>query len=142
MPDRGCTQGARTIQTRWMLVAVVVGILSGCMVGPDYQRPALPSPAVFRDTAAPATPPDSTSLGDLQWFEVFKDDQLQALIQTALVANYDLRDAVARVSAARASLGITESDQFPHLAASADITTVRVSRNGLTPVPANVSRDH
>ena len=141
MPNRGCRQGARTLQTQWMLAAVVVSVLSGCMVGPDYQRPALPSPAVFRDTAAPATPPDPTSLGDLQWFEVFKDEQLQALIRIALVANYDLRDAVARVNEARAHLGITRSEQFPNIAASADITTVRLSRNGLTPVPANVDRD-
>jgi outer membrane protein, multidrug efflux system len=141
MSDRGCMQDARTVQTRWMLAAVVVSVLSGCMVGPDYQRPALPSPAVFRDTAAPAAPPDPTSLGDLQWFEVFKDDQLQALIQAALVANYDLRDAVARVNEARANLGITRSEQFPTITASADTTTVRLSKNGLTPVPANVNRD-
>ena len=141
MSDRGCMQDARTVQTRWMLAAVVVSVLSGCMVGPDYQRPALPSPAVFRDTAAPAAPPDPTSLGDLQWFEVFKDDQLQALIQAALVANYDLRDAVARVNEAHANLGITRSEQFPTITASADTTTVRLSKNGLTPVPANVNRD-
>src|SRR5215468_5138001 len=141
MPDRGCRQGARTIQVRWMLAAAVVSVLSGCMVGPDYQRPALPSPAVFRDTAAPATPPDPTSLGDLQWFEVFKDEQLQTLIQTALVANYDLRDAVARVNEARANLGITRSEQFPTITASAETTTVRLSEHGLTPIAAGVSRD-
>ena len=141
MPNRGRRQGARTIQTRWTMAAVVVSVLSGCMVGPDYQRPALPSPAVFRGTADPAAPPDPTSLGDLQWFEVFKDEQLQALIQTALVANYDLRDAVARVNEARANLGITRSEQFPTITASADTTTVRLSRNGLTPVPASVDRD-
>ena len=141
MPNRGRRQGARTIQTRWMLAAVVVSVLSGCMVGPDYQRPVLPPPAVFRGTADPAVPPDPTSLGDLQWFEVFKDDQLQALIRTALVANYDLRDAVARVNEARANLGITRSEQFPNIAASADITTVRASRNGLTPIAAGVDRD-
>src|SRR2546425_3744929 len=141
MPDRGCMQGARTIQTRWMIAAVVVSVLGGCMVGPDYQRPVLPSPAVFRGTADPAAPPDPTSLGDLQWFEVFKDEQLHALIQTALVANYDLRDAVARVNEARANLGITRSEQFPTIAASADLTTARASRNGLTPVSPGGSRD-
>src|SRR5262245_19782066 len=104
MPDRGCTQSARPIQTRWMLAVIVVSVLSGCTVGPDYQRPALPSPAVFRGTAEPAISPDPHSLGDLQWFEVFQDTQLQALIQTALVSNYDLRDAVARVDEARANL--------------------------------------
>jgi multidrug efflux system outer membrane protein len=124
-----------------MLAAVVVSVLSGCMVGPDYQRPALPAPAVFRGTAEPAAPPEPTSLGDLRWFEIFQDAQLQALIQTALVANYDLRDAVARVDEARANLGITRSEQFPNIAASADITTVRASRHGLQPIPANVDRD-
>src|SRR5881397_1002685 len=141
MPDRGWRQGARTIQRRWMLAAVVVSVLSGCMVGPDYQRPGLPSPAVFRGTPEPAAPPDPTSLGDLRWFEVFQDAQLQALLRTALVANYDLRDAVARVDEARANLGITRSEQFPNIVASADITTLRASRNGLQPVPASVNRD-
>jgi len=124
-----------------MIAVVVVSVLGGCMVGPDYQRPALPSPAVFRGTAEPTVPPAPMSLGDLQWFEVFKDDQLQALLRTALVANYDLRDAVARVNEARANLGITRSEQFPNIAASADITTVRASRNGLTPIPAGASRE-
>jgi len=83
--------------------AVVVGVLSGCMIGPDYQRPALPAPAVFRGTADPAAPPDPTSLGDLRWFEVFAGcAACKALLRTALVANYDLRDAVARVDEARA----------------------------------------
>ena len=141
MPDRGRRQGARAAPQWWRMIALVVSGLSGCMVGPDYQRPVLPSPAVFRDTAEPTVPPDPHSLGDLQWFEVFQDEQLQALIRTALVTNYDLRDAVARVSAARAALGITRAEQFPNLTASADTTTLHLSRNGLTPVAAGVSRD-
>jgi outer membrane protein, multidrug efflux system len=119
----------------------VVSVLSGCMVGPDYQRPALPTPAVFRGAAEVTTPPDTTALGDLHWFDIFKDEQLQTLIQTALVANYDLRTAVARVDEARATLGITRSAQFPTIAASADITTVRASKNGLTPIPPGVGRE-
>ena len=113
MPDHGYRQGAHALQMRWLLAAVVVSVLSGCMVGPDYQRPALPTPAVFRGAAEVTTPPDTTSLGDLHWFDIFKDEQLQALIRTALVANYDLRTAVARVNEARANLGITRSEQFP-----------------------------
>jgi len=141
MPDHGYRQGARALQMRWLLAAVVVSVLSGCMVGPDYQRPALPTPAVFRGAAEVTTPPDTTALGDLHWFDIFQDEQLQALIRTALVANYDLRTAVARVNEARATLGITRSEQFPTIAASADITTVRASKNGLTPIPPGVSRD-
>ena len=85
MPDHGYRQGARALQMRWLLAAVVVSVLSGCMVGPDYQRPALPTPAVFRGAAEVTTPPDTTALGDLHWFDIFKDEQLQALIRTALV---------------------------------------------------------
>jgi len=55
----------------------------------------------------------------------------------ALVQNYDLRDAAARVEAARANLGIARSDQFPNTSAGADISTVRFSRNGQTPLPAS-----
>jgi multidrug efflux system outer membrane protein len=78
---------------------------------------------------------DPASLADLKWWEVFKDEKLQELERTALAQNYDLRDAATRVEAARASLGITRSNQFPTLDANADISTTRVSRDGATPLP-------
>src|SRR5262245_28143286 len=102
---------------RPILLAVIVSLLSGCAVGPKYSKPEVKPPAVFR--ADPAATPDANSLADLRWFEVFKDERLQELIKTALVQNYDLREAVARVNAARANLGITRSDQFPTATAGA-----------------------
>src|SRR5580698_9020648 len=91
-------------------------------------------PASFRaPEPLPAT--QAASLASLKWFEVFKDDELQALIRTALQQNYDLRDAAARVEAARAGLGITRSAQFPNFGASGDIDFNRLSRNGATPLP-------
>jgi multidrug efflux system outer membrane protein len=79
---------------------------------------------------------DPASLADLKWFEVFRDEKLQDLIRIALVQNYDLRDAAARVEAARANLGITRSNQFPNLDVNAEIATTRFSRNGATELPA------
>jgi multidrug efflux system outer membrane protein len=79
---------------------------------------------------------DPTSLADLKWFEVFKDEKLQDLIRTALVQNYDLRDAATRVEASRADLGITRSNQYPNLNVNAEIATTRFSRNGATELPA------
>ena len=64
------------------------------MIGPDYQRPLVTAPGAFRAVAA-ATAHDAQSVAELKWFEVFKDEELQELIRTALVQNYDLRDAVA-----------------------------------------------
>jgi outer membrane protein, multidrug efflux system len=126
------------MKKRLVIGAVVISLLAGCTVGPKYRRPAVMSPDVFRGTADPTAAPDPNSFADLKWFEVFKDSQLQELIRTALVENYDLRDAVARVSAARANLGITRADQFPNVAASADITTLRNSASGAVPISAGL----
>jgi multidrug efflux system outer membrane protein len=110
-------------------------LLGGCTVGPNYQRPKLTTPAQFR-APEPLPAPQAASIADLKWFEIFKDEQLQALIRTALVQNYDLRDAAARVEEARASLGITRSDQFPQFGASGGVELNRFSRDGATPLPA------
>src|SRR2546421_12843114 len=112
-------------------------LLSGCTVGPNYRRPAVQTPQTFR-SPDPLPAPEPSSLADLKWFEVFKDEKLQDLVRTALTQNYDLRDAAARVEAARADLGITRSNQVPNLAASADISTTRFSRNGSTALPASL----
>ncbi len=113
-----------------MLVALTTILVLGCKVGPNYRRPVIHPPDVFRGTGVDTPPADATSLADLKWFEVFKDERLQELIQSALRQNYDLRDAVVRVDAARANLGITRADQFPSIDVSTDITTLRRSTNG------------
>ena len=118
-----------------LIPVVVAAFLAGCAVGPNYQRPSIPAPSNFRAPEGTSTA-DPTSVGDLKWFEVFKDEKLQELERTALAQNYDLRDAVARVEAASAQLGVTRSNQYPNVGASADISTTRISRNGQTPLPA------
>ena len=126
---------------RWMAAVAAVLVLDAC--GPGYRRPpstSITPPPAFRGAAADTTPTDPASLADLKWFELLKDEQLQELIRTALAQNYDLRDAVVRVEAARANLGITRADQFPNVGASADITALRFSRGGSFPVPEDFSQ--
>jgi len=115
---------------RFIIVVIVVSLMAGKVAGQKrYERPAVKAPDAFRgsDTVAPT---DQTSIGDLKWFEVFKDEELQKLVRTAMIQNYDLRAAVARINAARANLGLARSDQFPQFEGSADLTTARASRNG------------
>jgi outer membrane protein, multidrug efflux system len=114
-------------------------LLSGCMVGPDYQRPAVTTPDSFRGASA-AIPPDKQSIAELKWFEVFQDELLQELIRTALTQNYDLRDAVARVDAARANLGITQADQYPNFGIGAEVPSRELSRQGEFTIPRGTSR--
>jgi NodT family efflux transporter outer membrane factor (OMF) lipoprotein len=120
---------------RFVTALLIAIVLTGCTVGPNYHRPAVQIPQNFR---APEPLPASTaeSLADLKWFEVFKDDQLQQLIRTALQQNYDLRTAVANVEAARANLGITRSNQYPNFSASGDLQFTRLSRDGTFSLPA------
>jgi len=116
-------------------LALTAALLAGCTVGPNYKRPVTDVPATFR-APQPLPPVQAASLADLKWFEVFKDEKLQDLIRQSLVANYDLRDAVARVEAARANLGITRSNQYPNFGASGSVAINRLSRDGQTPLPA------
>jgi multidrug efflux system outer membrane protein len=110
---------------------------AGCVVGPNYKRPITAVPASFR-APDPLPPSQGAAIADLKWFEVFQDEKLQELIRRALERNYDLRDAVARVEEARASLGITRSNQFPNFGAGGSVEINRVSRDGATPLPAQV----
>ena len=118
------------------LIATIAAavVLSGCTMGPNYHRPAMTATTV---DAAPTPASTNGSLADLKWGQVFKDDQLQELIRTVLAQNYDLRDAVARVEAARAEFGITRSDQFPQLAASGGVEITRLSRDRSFQLPAS-----
>src|SRR5579871_3532143 len=100
------------MRLRTILPLIAFG-LAGCTVGPNYQRPTVPVPQNFR-APEPLPAPQAASLADLKWFEVFNDPELQKLMRAALEHNYDLRDAVARVEQARASLGITRSSQYPN----------------------------
>ena len=118
-------------------IAITLCLLCGCTVGPNYQRPKLATPTQFR-APEPLPAPQAASIADLKWFEIFKDEQLQALIRTALVQNYDLRDAAARVEAARADLGITRSNQFPQFGAAAGVEINRLSRDATTELPPSI----
>ena len=92
------------------------GALSGCAVGPNYQRPALPAPENFYGSSRPAS---DASLADTQWWDVFADPVLRSLVEEALRNGYDVRLAAARVEESRARYGIAGSLYYPDLGYSA-----------------------
>jgi multidrug efflux system outer membrane protein len=94
-------------------------LLSGCLtMGPDYERPDLPLPERYSEApaaapgAAPAAPVDD-------WWKLFGDPALDALVEEALAANQDLAAAAARVDEARALAGIARGERLPQVAAGA-----------------------
>ena len=82
---------------------------TGCLVGPNYMRPEMPSPQQFRFVEGA----QAESLADAPWFKVFDDPALLALIKDAIANNLDLRAAVARVEEMRARAGIAKSYLYP-----------------------------
>ena len=111
---RDISQNRFGAKAAWTLVLVTALMLSGCTVGPNYHRPVVQTPAVFRGPSeSQQAEAQLASFGDLPWWQVFHDPYLQELIRTALKQNYDLQLAVERVTAARAQVGIVRSNEFP-----------------------------
>ncbi len=100
------------------LNAVLVASLAACRVGPNYHAPALPpgaeAPLVSLNTAAeiPASPPDD-------WWRIYNDSRLDALVQEALRANRTLAAADANFAAARAALSAVHANRYPSTTAVA-----------------------
>ena len=95
---------------------LLLGVI-GCRVGPNYKRPTMHPP----DQLYAQTVPQSESIADLAWWELFKDPVLQSLIKEALNNNYDVMTAAARVEQSRAQAGIARSIYFPQVGYGAGV---------------------
>lgn len=116
-------------------LTITLILLAGCKVGPNYKRPVVNTPAVYRD----AGPQAGLSLGEEKWWTVFDDPQLQQLIRTAMAENYDVRIAAARVLQAQALLGIARADQFPTIAGAAAASNLRIPETAQIPKATTTS---
>src|SRR5215470_10082786 len=132
------------ISTRARAVVLLASIIGacGCAVGPNYKRPKVDAPTVYRGvTPEEAAKVDTKSFAEQKWFDVFQDDQLKELIKTALQQNYDLRRAGVRILEARAALGITRADQFPTISAEASALNERTALQKFVPaIETNMNR--
>src|SRR5580704_19694121 len=112
------------MRTRILSAATLLLTLSGCKVGPNYQRPAVDVPGQYRGLA-PGVGAGGSNLSEMKWESVFPDQVLQGLIKEALTNNYDIRIAASRILQAQASLGVTRSNQLPALNGSFGVETTR-----------------
>lgn len=110
------------MKKRLILLLGAIVFLSGCTMIPRYERPASPAPPawpegpVYGDAAGA---PEAPLPGDLNWREFFTDPDLQAVIETALANNRDLRTAALNVEKARAMYRIQRSELLPTITGSA-----------------------
>ena len=108
---------------KFLIVIVGTAMLVGCMVGPKYHRPAVQTPAAFRDLSEnPQLQSQTASYADLLWWQVFQDPKLQELVRAALKQNYDLQLATERINAARAQVAVTHSSLFPQVSGNGNFS--------------------
>lgn len=107
---------------------VLVLLLAGCAVGPDYRTPEVSAPAAWHSTmkgGLKSVSPEAAQLA--RWWNGLDDPQLSRLIEQAVANNLDLKLAQARLSEARARRGVSAADRFPTLNARAGANRSRSS---------------
>jgi outer membrane protein, multidrug efflux system len=107
------------------LVSLLALSVSGCMIGPDYFRPAVETPPAWR-----LTEQNAKDLANTTWWEQFGDPVLNDLVATALRENKDLKIAAARVEEFAGNYGIVRSGLFPQVGAGYEAARQRDNGTG------------
>lgn len=118
-----------------VMAALIAGLLQGCSLAPDYQRPDAPVSGQWPATAGnPAAAGTGREAASLAWEQYFTDPRLQGLIAASLEHNRDMRVAIARVEEARGLAGVASADRWPNLnlgvSRTASLTPAAVSATG------------
>jgi NodT family efflux transporter outer membrane factor (OMF) lipoprotein len=104
---------------------LAIALFGGCAVGPDYERPDAGVPQAYKEAGAwkLAEPQDEASRG--KWWEIFKDPQLDALLEQVEISNQNVLAAEARFRRARALIVASRAAFFPTLDADVSVTRSR-----------------
>ncbi|MDE2165014.1 MAG: efflux transporter outer membrane subunit [Alphaproteobacteria bacterium] len=100
---------------RRVSVLLLATALAACSVGPDYQRPAVETPAAYKESAdwKPAAPKMPAS--GQPWWSIYDDPALGGLEQQVTVSNQNLKAAEAAYRQAVAIVAESRASYFPSL---------------------------
>ena len=100
---------------------LAIALFGGCAVGPDYERPDAEVPQAYKEDGAwkQAQPQDEASRG--RWWEIFKDPQLDALLEQVEISNQNVLASEAQFRRARSLLAASRAGYFPTVTANASI---------------------
>lgn len=116
----------RLAATLPLLVGVL--LLDGCLVGPNYERPAV------RGSEVNWIEPVADGPVASHWWQALKDPVLDALVTDALTDNLDIRQAQARLLEVRANRRAIGAHLLPEADAKGSAAKNEVSANGQIPI--------
>src|SRR5512143_1416703 len=114
---------------RLLVVPFIGALLSGCMMGPNYERPVIDTPDTFRFEDHNAADTANT-----EWWKQFEDPVLDDLTTEALANNKNVRIAAANIEQAAGVLTTTRSPLFPQVTYNGSAGRQRLSAEGPTPL--------
>ena len=140
------SMGCRTQLCTAALSLMLLGMLSGCAVGPKYHPPApQPPAAVYKESPTQfkenegwtvAQPSDSMLRG--KWWEIFNDPELNALEEQLDINNQNIKQYFENFMEARAIVREARSQYFPTLAVAPSFARSRTSGT-LSTTPVNTT---
>jgi NodT family efflux transporter outer membrane factor (OMF) lipoprotein len=103
----------KTTSAKLCMIVTLGGVLSGCLVGPDYHRPAAPVPARYKELPGwtAAAPADTAPKGD--WWTDFHDPLLDQLEPMVAVSNQTVRQSFANYQQGLAEVKVARAQLFP-----------------------------
>jgi len=120
---------------KYILMIIAATLLSACSITKKYERPStLSTDKLYRDQSGT----DSTTIANMPWQTVFKDQKLNALIQKGLDQNLNLKNAIENIVQARATLRQTKLAYYPTLELDANATRNKQSKAALN-FPAGIN---
>jgi len=117
---------------RSAIAGLAGGLLAGCMMGPDYTKPKVDTPAAYI-----YEPKQTAETANTQWWKQFGDPVLDNLIADALANNKNVKIAAANVQQAAAVLTQTRAPLYPQVGYQGNAARTGLSQNtAFAPTPS------
>ena len=127
----------RSAHSRTLFAVALTLAITGCTVGPNYQRPSVPPPPPAFKELPPPNPPNGTwkqaqpSDASLKgkWWEIYNDPRLNDLEEKVAVSNQTLKAATEQYFQAREQVRVARASYYPTLNAGPSISRQHTSEN-------------
>lgn len=110
---------------------MIMMLLVGCAVGPDYQQPAPPATTHWNDKGDSAVKSQiSSAATNPRWWKTFGSPQLDSLIERAIAGNLTLQQTVLRIAGAREQINQAGGAFFPSVNGNVQATRQQLGLEG------------